>query len=37
MSLDDEDIKNLRLAALLHDVGKIGTYDYLLDKPSELT
>ncbi|MBI4838145.1 MAG: HD-GYP domain-containing protein [Nitrospirae bacterium] len=37
MSLDDDDIKNLRLAALLHDVGKIGTYDYLLDKPSELT
>jgi putative nucleotidyltransferase with HDIG domain/PAS domain S-box-containing protein len=37
MNLDDDDIKNLRLAALLHDVGKIGTYDYLLDKPSELT
>jgi len=37
MGLDDEDIKKLRLAALLHDIGKIGTYDYLVDKPSRLT
>ncbi len=37
MGLDEEDIKNLRLAALLHDIGKIGTYDYLVDKPARLT
>ncbi len=37
MRFDEEDIKNLQLAGLLHDVGKIGTYDYLLDKPDRLT
>ncbi len=37
MGIDEEDIKNLRLAALLHDIGKIGTYDYLVDKPARLT
>ncbi|MBI5050003.1 MAG: HD domain-containing protein [Nitrospirae bacterium] len=37
MGLDENDTKNLRLAALLHDVGKIGTYDYLLDRPKKLT
>ncbi|HDH01020.1 MAG TPA: HD-GYP domain-containing protein, partial [Nitrospirae bacterium] len=37
MGFDEEEIKDLRLAGILHDVGKIGTYDYLLDKPSKLT
>ncbi|MBI4690238.1 MAG: HD-GYP domain-containing protein [Nitrospirae bacterium] len=37
MGLDEDEIKDLRLAGLLHDVGKIGTYDYLLDKPAKLT
>lgn len=37
MLLDSEDVKNVRLAGLLHDIGKIGTYDYLLDKPGKLT
>jgi putative nucleotidyltransferase with HDIG domain/PAS domain S-box-containing protein len=37
MGFDEDDLKTLRLAGLLHDIGKIGTYDYLLDKPSRLT
>jgi putative nucleotidyltransferase with HDIG domain len=37
MGFDDDEIKNLRLAGLLHDIGKIGTYDYLLDKPEKLS
>lgn len=37
MGLTEDDIKNIRLAGLLHDIGKIGTYDYLLDKPERLT
>lgn len=37
MGLDEKEIKNIRLSALLHDIGKIGTYDYLLDKPAGLT
>lgn len=37
MGLGEEELKNLELAGLLHDIGKIGTYDYLLDKPGKLT
>jgi len=37
MGLSKDEIENLRIAALLHDIGKIGTYDYLLDKPEKLT
>jgi PAS domain S-box-containing protein/putative nucleotidyltransferase with HDIG domain len=37
MGLAERDIATLRTAALLHDIGKIGTYDYLLDKPESLT
>ena len=37
MGLDDDVTKDIRLAGILHDLGKIGTYDYLLDKPSKLT
>jgi PAS domain S-box-containing protein/putative nucleotidyltransferase with HDIG domain len=37
MGLGDEDLNNLRLAGLLHDVGKIGTYDVLLDKLEKFT
>lgn len=29
-------IRRLRIAALLHDIGKLGTYDSLLDKPDTL-
>ena len=37
MGLKDKDIETLRTAALLHDIGKIGTYDIVLDKPEKLT
>ncbi len=37
MGFDEEGIKDIHLAGLLHDIGKIGTYDYLLDKPAKLT
>lgn len=37
MKLKDKDIDTLRTAALLHDIGKIGTYDVILDKPGKLT
>lgn len=37
MGFDEDEIKNLRLGGLLHDIGKIGTFDNLLDKPARLT
>ena len=37
MLIDKDEIKNIRLAGILHDIGKIGTDDYLLDKPGKLT
>jgi putative nucleotidyltransferase with HDIG domain len=37
MLIDEDEIKEIKLAGLLHDIGKIGTYDYLLDKPGRLT
>ena len=37
MAADEDEIKDIKLAGLLHDIGKIGTYDYLLDKPGRLT
>ncbi|MEJ2182447.1 MAG: PAS domain S-box protein [Nitrospirota bacterium] len=37
LGLGEEQMANLRTASLLHDVGKIGTYDYLLDKADGLT
>ncbi|MDP2166828.1 MAG: GAF domain-containing protein [Thermodesulfovibrionales bacterium] len=37
MELKEEELEKLRLASLLHDIGKIGTYDALLDKPEKLT
>ncbi len=37
MGLPEKDIQDLRLAALLHDVGKIGISDAILGKPGRLT
>jgi putative nucleotidyltransferase with HDIG domain len=32
-----EEVRTLQLGALLHDVGKVGVPDYILQKPSRLT
>lgn len=37
MHLPEDDIEHIRTAALLHDVGKIGISNTILDKPSKLT
>lgn len=37
LGLAEGDLERLRIAGLLHDIGKIGTYDLLLDKPEKLT
>jgi putative nucleotidyltransferase with HDIG domain len=37
MGLNDKDLKSLELASLLHDIGKIGTYEAILNKPAKLT
>lgn len=37
MEMKGKDIEALKIAGLLHDIGKIGTYDIILDKPDKLT
>ena len=37
IGFDKNGIERLELAALLHDIGKIGTYESILDKPGPLT
>ncbi len=37
MGFNEEERKKLWLTGILHDIGKIGTYDQLLDKPGKLT
>jgi putative nucleotidyltransferase with HDIG domain len=37
LGLDDECLRDLEAAAILHDIGKIGTPDNILRKPSKLT
>jgi putative nucleotidyltransferase with HDIG domain len=36
MGLDENKVNTIRLGALLHDIGKIGTSDALLDKSAQL-
>ncbi|MEW6714733.1 MAG: PAS domain S-box protein [Nitrospirota bacterium] len=36
MGLSKEIVETVELGGLLHDIGKVGTYDIILDKPSEL-
>jgi putative nucleotidyltransferase with HDIG domain len=37
LGLDDDCLRDLEAAAILHDIGKIGTPDNILRKPSKLT
>jgi len=37
MGFSETMLQDLELAGLLHDIGKIGTYDNILDKPAGLT
>jgi putative nucleotidyltransferase with HDIG domain len=37
LHVNEEDRETLRIACLLHDIGKIGTYDVILDKAGPLT
>ncbi|MFQ5976478.1 MAG: HD domain-containing phosphohydrolase, partial [Candidatus Hydrothermarchaeales archaeon] len=37
MGLTQKDVDDLRLAGLLHDIGKIGTAEHIIDKPGRLT
>jgi len=37
LGLDPADVENVRVAALLHDVGKVGISDLLLNKPGPLS
>ena len=37
MNLSDKDLKNLYIGALLHDIGKIGISEAIINKPDKLT
>lgn len=37
MGFEEKALKKLEMAGLLHDIGKIGTCESILDKPGELT
>jgi PAS domain S-box-containing protein len=37
LGLGDAEVRDINFASLLHDVGKLGTSDFVLKKPGELT
>lgn len=37
MDVSTEDLKNIEISAMIHDIGKVGTPDQILNKPSGLT
>lgn len=37
MGIDEEEIQDIRLAALCHDIGTLSLHDSLIDKPAPLT
>ena len=37
MRFDEKGLKDMETAGLLHDIGKLGTYESILDKPGKLT
>ncbi|MBI5886225.1 MAG: GAF domain-containing protein [Deltaproteobacteria bacterium] len=37
LGMDEHRIKTIELAGLLHDIGKLGTYEEILNKPGKLT
>ena len=37
MDLEDDELRDLRRAGLLHDIGKLGVSNLILDKPDRLT
>ncbi len=37
MALSEEELEALRMAAMLHDIGKLAVPDYILSKPAQLT
>ena len=37
IGMSEEDVRNIRLVALFHDIGKIGVPDSVLNKPGRLT
>ena len=37
VGINTEDLNNLRISALLHDIGKIGVKDSILSKPTDLS
>jgi putative nucleotidyltransferase with HDIG domain len=37
MGFSEKELRDLKIVGLLHDIGKLGTYEAILDKPGKLT